>query len=628
MSVRADHSNEAPNTVPLESLEAFPGTLLVFDGQGQLSYGKPAGSTLVQASLRAPLPALMELIEPALRQGLPRLGTLQAQGNDGIHSYDVTVLPLADGGAVALAHEVTLHNNLRSALLESRQRYKDFVEISSDFAWETGADGTFIFVSPRGALGHSAAALVGRDPGDLVMEREPGTTLPFSTHKPIESQELWLRHTSGSSACVIISAKPVYDRFGRWCGARGVCRDITGERDRDNELIRARNRERILNHVVRTFRDEVDPQGMLRVAAETLARGMGAESCHIYRREKSQDADAIEPNTDAANDGSDDSRSMLIPGAQTGSVPYEDAALILERLQAGEPLVEEEIRGREVLAAPCRYRHEINGAVILWRAPGRGPWGRDDRLLISDIADQIGIANEQIAAHDYIVRISRTDGLTGLFNRRAFFEEVGRRFHRLNYSKESAALMYVDLDNFKKVNDLRGHADGDRALCAVRDLLVFHTRPTDLVARLGGDEFAIWLECGTQVVAESKAAALLELAREKLAPLSAGPDMLLSFSIGIAIYDQEHAETLDELIARADHAMYSVKRRGKAGFSIAPYGIVGDDGELRPFELDHTSPSADPFFPLPFAPEAPHTPETPPAAPHSSAPLSKLPSPP
>lgn len=599
MSVWAEHSNDPPATVSLAALEAFPGTLLLFDAQGSLSFGKPADSALVQASLYGPLPSLNDLVEPVLRAGLPRLGTVQAKGADGVHSYDLTILPLSDGGAVVLAHEVTLHNNLRAALLESRQRYKDFVEISSDFAWETGPDGSLIFVSPRGALGHSAAALVGRDPSDLVMERDPGATLPFSTHEPIEAQELWLRHTNGASACVIASAKPVYDRLGRWCGARGVCRDITGERDRDNELIRARNRERILNHVVRTFRDEVDPQDMLRVAAETLARGMGAESCQIYRRESSQDSteDALSAPTEGM---------ALIPGACTGSLSYDDATQVLERLQAGEPLVEEEIRGREVLAAPCRYRHQINGAVILWRAPGRGPWGRDDRLLISDIADQIGIANEQIAAHDYIVRISRTDGLTGLFNRRAFFEEVGRRYTRLSYSQDSAALMYVDLDNFKKVNDLRGHADGDKVLCVVRDLLITHTRPTDLIARLGGDEFAIWLECGTVSVAENKANALLDVATRTLGPLSASPEAPLSLSIGIAVYDQSHPESLDDLIARADHAMYAVKRQGKGSFAVAPAGAIGENGEIIPVLMSLISETHDPFFALPPSPTSPH----------------------
>lgn len=574
LSLRPDHTQSQRSLTLAEAIADFPGALVVFDCNGTVCQANPTDSLLASAVRGEDLDGIMDLVQPALKGGAPRLGTVQISGPDGVHSFDLTVLPLEKGGAVALANEITLHANLRSALMESRQRYKDFVEISADFAWETGIDGTFLFVSPRGALGHTAASLVGRDPSDLVMEREPGTELPFSARVALDGQEIWLRQADGATACVMVSAKPVYDRLGRWTGARGVCRDVTLERDRDSELIRARNRERILNHVVRTFRDEVDPQNMLRVAAATLARGMGAESCQIYRR-SGVSADgvlgALDPQVE---------EGVFLVGARHGSCEQEAATAILDRLDKGEPFIDSEVDGREVLAAPCHYRHRINGAVILWRAPGRGPWGRDDRLLIADIADQIGIANEQIAAHEDIVRLSRTDGLTGLFNRRAFFEEAERRYQRLARNPdESAALMYVDLDNFKHVNDIRGHAAGDAVLCTVRDLLISNTRPTDLVARLGGDEFAIWLEAADHVAAEGKAKSLLARAQNALHSLSGAPEKPLGLSIGLAVYASKNNETMDELIARADQAMYAIKHGGKGSFALAPLHPVTEEVE-------------------------------------------------
>jgi len=140
------------------------------------------------------------VVEAALRDRVARQETLQVDAADGTHTFDLTVLPLDEGGCALLAHEVTLHHNMRAALVESRQRYKDFVEISSDFAWETGGDGTFVFVSPRGALGHSAGALVGRDPDELVLEREPDADLPFHAHDPVDDLELWLRRADGGAA--------------------------------------------------------------------------------------------------------------------------------------------------------------------------------------------------------------------------------------------------------------------------------------------------------------------------------------------------------------------------------------------------------------------------------------------
>jgi len=86
-------------------------------------------------------------------------------------AYDVVVLPWADSTvALVLGRDVTLERSLRAALVESRQRYKDLVEISNDFAWETDAEGRFVFVSPRGALGYPATELVGRPAAELLLD--------------------------------------------------------------------------------------------------------------------------------------------------------------------------------------------------------------------------------------------------------------------------------------------------------------------------------------------------------------------------------------------------------------------------------------------------------------------------
>lgn len=559
VSLQAERQKKEARALAAGALDGFPGPVLLFDAAGVLIEVRPEDGVLSQAVRRHRLSELVALVEPVLNGGTAQMGTIQVEGPEGTTAFDLTALPLVDGGVLVVGRDVTLHHNLRAALVESRQRYKDFVEISSDFAWETGADGTFVFVSPRGALGHAAADLVGRDPADLVLEREVATDLPFQTHSPVEDQELWLRTPEGTPACVEVSAKPIYARDGRWMGARGVCRDVTRERQRDAQLARARNRERILNHIVRTFRDEVEPKNMLRVAAETVGRGMGAQSCQIFRRKDAEHEDAHAEILQG-----------FVPGARYGTMDFTAAFPVLEAMDGQAELIEQTVHGIDVLAAPTRYHHQVNGCVVLWRSAERGPWGTDDRLLIADIADQIGIANEQITAHENIVRISRTDGLTGLFNRRAFFEELARRYQRLVRDGTSAALMYVDLDNFKMVNDLKGHATGDEVLCQVRDMLIAHTRPTDLVARLGGDEFAVWLEGSEKRVAEMKAQTLLDLARSDLLPRSGSPEYPLGFSIGIAVHDPERPEDMETLMARADSAMYTVKRGAKGGYAIAP----------------------------------------------------------
>jgi len=238
-----------------------------------------------------------------------------------------------------------------------------------------------------------------------------------------------------------------------------------------------------------------------------------------------------------------------------------------------------------VLADATHYRHEINGAICIWRPCGKEEWDANYHLLIGDVANQIGIANEQIANHERILNLSRTDSMTGLLNRRAFFEEeLPRRFMRLERNAQSAALFYLDLDNFKMVNDIHGHQRGDEAILRLRDMMLEHSRPGDALVRLGGDEFAMWMDGITPEVTLKRAGTLIG-ASKCLLEFTGDPNYPLGVSIGIALYDPATKEPLEELIARADGAMYEVKRSGKGGFRVAaPPGTEKDGDTTAPGE--------------------------------------------
>ncbi|NQV95619.1 MAG: GGDEF domain-containing protein, partial [Sphingomonadales bacterium] len=216
------------------------------------------------------------------------------------------------------------------------------------------------------------------------------------------------------------------------------------------------------------------------------------------------------------------------------------------------------------------YRNVINGAIGIWVKDVTPTRADDLKILLGDVANQLGIANEQIANHERIVALSRTDGMTGLLNRRAFFEEeLPRRLSRLARSRETAALFYVDMDNFKKVNDVHGHQAGDDAILFLRDLLMDFSRPGDVIARLGGDEFAMWLDGIAPKVTVNRAGALIA-ASKAMAQFSGDPAFPLGISVGVAVYDPKDEESFDGMLARADEAMYAVKKSGKGGFLMAP----------------------------------------------------------
>ncbi|RAU22862.1 GGDEF domain-containing protein [Paramagnetospirillum kuznetsovii] len=541
---RTGFGTRSTATLGPDGLAAFPGPAVLLDRDGLIVASNHRSETLAAAIALGRLGCLSELLA---KPGVTAVESLPMTSG-GTMILDLVALPTDSGLMLVLARDVTLERNLRAALVESRQRYKDLVEISSDFAWEIGADGRFVFVSPKGAMGFAADELVGRGPSDFVVLEDGvvGQT-PFETTVEMEDVEVWMRQSDGSQACLLASATPIRGDAGEWKGARGVCRDVTQERLRDAALSRANSRERLLGYIVRTIRDEVDPSDMLKTAAEATARALGATGCQIFR---------------ILSDASDFELS-----AQFGECGDEHP--VLDSF-IGSDHYDGDLGNWRVLATVCRYRHSINGAVLLWRGLERAAWSDDDRLLIDDVANQVGLACEQITNHERVVKLSRTDGLTGLFNRRAFFDEISRRFGRLAREGKPATLIYVDLDNFKAVNDVHGHQTGDQALLAVRELLIQHTRPVDLVARLGGDEFAIWLEGAGEEIALKRCKDLLVSGKEELDRFSGSPEKPLHFSLGVAVHEGTSRESIEELIARADKAMYEVKRSGKGAMKLAP----------------------------------------------------------
>lgn len=154
--------------------------------------------------------------------------------------------------------------------------------------------------------------------------------------------------------------------------------------------------------------------------------------------------------------------------------------------------------------------------------------------------------------------LSRTDGLTGLANVRAFRAALALESETSRRRGRPLTLAYIDLDNFKCVNDRHGHSRGDELLREVAQVLRASLRVTDVAARMGGDEFAICLpETGPE-----QARALLERLRGTMAEALAPGDCRVSASIGAFCWNSA-PDSIDAMIAAADQKMYEVKKGGK-----------------------------------------------------------------
>ncbi len=153
------------------------------------------------------------------------------------------------------------------------------------------------------------------------------------------------------------------------------------------------------------------------------------------------------------------------------------------------------------------------------------------------------------------------DPLTGLLNRRGFDKELERAFAFVRRYGTSVALLYLDLDGFKPINDTHGHGVGDMVLKEVVRLICNKVRASDVVARVGGDEFAILMWNLRELDAEARARALEKLVEET--PLECGGKRLkLGVSIGLSYLKAQ--DTLKDFMRRGDEAMYARKRERKA----------------------------------------------------------------
>lgn len=179
-------------------------------------------------------------------------------------------------------------------------------------------------------------------------------------------------------------------------------------------------------------------------------------------------------------------------------------------------------------------------------------------------ADKLRLQTEELhKLHAELKILASHDGLTGLFNWRAFYEHAGQMLKTAHRRQESTTLLMLDLDHFKQINDRYGHPEGDRVLQAVASTLKATARENDIVARHGGEEFAI----ATLGLNEAEGLAAAERLRAAIASIENMKDPV-TVSIGVATlapraYKHDPTRVLTELLDKADQALYAAKHNGR-----------------------------------------------------------------
>ena len=424
-------------------------------------------------------------------------------------------------------------------------RYQDFASVSNDLLWETDNAGRL-----RNASGRLAER-VGLAPGVAWQGLLAGGLQPhlaaledaLRQQRPFSHLEIAMQSGGGELRWVQVNGLPLRDESGGLIGYRGTATDFTPA------------------HQARTLLDDYNKALLAEVAQQTLELRESNSELRI-KEQHLQVLLAAAPVGVLELDNTDCCRYLNVDGGRLTGCPPEQAR--------GLPLLDFVHREDRDLV-DHRWNSQGQSDAVQWlefRLNRSNLWCSVYwiRLRLPDqsVDGTIMVLVDSTARRQQNERLwvlAHHDPLTDLPNRKLFWDRSAQALSLAKRRGSSVAILCIDLDEFKAVNDLLGHAAGDAVLREVAHRLKSRVRDSDTVVRMGGDEFAVIMPD------VSDAESAVSIAREMVASLKLGYDLsqgttYISGSIGVALYPQ-HALTAEALTRCADIAMYSAKRSGK-----------------------------------------------------------------
>jgi len=232
-----------------------------------------------------------------------------------------------------------------------------------------------------------------------------------------------------------------------------------------------------------------------------------------------------------------------------------------------------------IVGIPLKFKNSIVGVMNVSRSVV-GPFSKADLRLIGLLADQAAVAIYNASLHKLVTDLANTDSVTGLPNRRALDERLQDDLRYAKQANSMFSVVMMDLDGFKSVNDVYGHAAGDEVLRSLFNYLSENMRTTDFLARYGGDELTLVIRDAGLEAAQTVTQKILDLMKEYKLPFTTEKKVQLGISAGIAVFPA-HARSAGDLVRAADMALYQAKKHKRGSFIVAN----GATGPLNPLTI-------------------------------------------
>lgn len=345
--------------------------------------------------------------------------------------------------------------------------------------------------------------------------------------------------------------------------------ELLQDRSRELETENRALRERIAElhtflNLSKTLSATLNMEELFRLALHLIGRSLHVDAYSLMLLDESGERLVVKAAFGFPDNGGLGLTLRLGEGI-SGLVAQTGQALLVPDVSAEPRFLEQESFRQQrgsFICVPLRLKGREVMGVLNAQKPDPHGFGLGDLDLFQAVANQVAAALENAQLYQRTKELSTRDDLTGLFNRRHFFDNLEKEVQRARRYRRVFSLILLDLDDFKGYNDTYGHLKGDEALKEIGRLLLASTRRADIVARFGGEEFVVLLpEINTQgalVVAEKIRTAVEQY---PFAGRTTQPGGRMTVTLGLATYPTDSEDGL-ELVDLADRALYLGKQQG------------------------------------------------------------------